>query len=473
VFHADREALGYTDCLRTLLSRLGAYPLMAYQAPKHLLEVLQKIEYEEALQPGDPRYVDTTAARGSQKTHDRLARKFGLLLSDGTFYPPRAKHVLFFGHTGSGKTTELRRYAKELSGPGRFLVVEVDVTVALDSNNLQYADALMAMAEALLSRVRSEGLSLSDKVLQGLREWFDERVLTSEEATDFGLELKTGAEVKASLPFLLKLFATFTSAFKANATYKDALRRVIRNSFTQFAHVFNELLARIEALLEKRGLARRVLFLIDGTDKLRGEDTRRFFVFDAEQLLAIDANIIYTAPLSLKYEGNIAGKLDSDLVLPMIKLEDRDGARCEEGWNAMRAILLKRAHGSLFTSQAESDALVAHSGGHPRELLRLLKLCCEFAEENVVDANTARLSIQQLASEYRRFLEPEDYALLVKLDHDDIHSGNDERTRKLLYHLALLEYNDGAWRRSHPVIRTLEGYAQEQRRFQPTRDAEP
>jgi hypothetical protein len=28
----------------------------------------------------------------------------------------------------------------------------------------------------------------------------------------------------------------------------------------------------------------------------------------------------------------------------------------------------------------------------------------------------------------------------------------------LLYCLALLEYNDGGWRRSHPVIRTLEGY---------------
>jgi hypothetical protein len=28
-----------------------------------------------------------------------------------------------------------------------------------------------------------------------------------------------------------------------------------------------------------------------------------------------------------------------------------------------------------------------------------------------------------------------------------------------LYGLALLQYNDGSWRRSHPVVRTLEGYA--------------
>jgi hypothetical protein len=68
------------------------------------------------------------------------------------------------------------------------------------------------------------------------------------------------------------------------------------------------------------------------------------------------------------------------------------------------------------------------------------------------------LAIKQLASEYRRFLEPDDYALLAKLDGDEIHAGNDQRTRRLLYNLALLEYNDASWRRSHPVVRTLEGY---------------
>jgi hypothetical protein len=91
-------------------------------------------------------------------------------------------------------------------------------------------------------------------------------------------------------------------------------------------------------------------------------------------------------------------------------------------------------------------------------MLRLLKLCCEFAEGNLIESATVDLAIRQLASEYRRFLEPDDYALLAKIDGDNSHSGNDERTRKLLYNLALLEYNDGTWRRSHPVIRTLEGY---------------
>lgn len=431
---------------------------MIYQPPTHILEVLQKIEYQEALEQDDPRYVDTREARGSQKTLNRLARKFGLDLSDGRFFAPVQRHVLFFGHTGSGKTTELRHYAKDLEGPSRYLVVEVDVTNELDLHNLQYADTLMAMAKALLESLSKVGVQLDAEALKELEVWFHERVLSSEDAKEFAANIESGVDVGGGVPFLIGLFSKFTVAFKTNATYKDSMRRTIRNTFREFASAFNGLLGKAEAALDAAQEAKRVLFVVDGTDKLRGEDTRAFFVQDAEQLLAIDAHVIYTAPLSLKYEGNLTSKLDADLVLPMIKLYERDGARCPAGWSALRSILLKRADRALFAGDPEIERIVEHCGGHPREMLRLLKLCCEFAEGEQIDAPTVDAAVKQLASEYRRFLEPEDYALLARIDRDPVHGGNDERTRKLLYDLALLEYNDGSWRRSHPAVRTLEGY---------------
>ena len=116
---------------------------MAYHPPTNILEVLQKIEYEEALPAGDPRYVDTEAARGSERTFSRLARKFGWDPVSNIFFAPIEKHVLFFGHIGSGKTTELRRYAKQLNDSNRFFAVEVDVLTKLDRNNLQYTEVLM------------------------------------------------------------------------------------------------------------------------------------------------------------------------------------------------------------------------------------------------------------------------------------------------------------------------------------------
>lgn len=431
---------------------------MTYQPPNNILEVLQKIEYEEALSSDDPRYVDTTAARGSQKTLNRLARKFGLDLNDGRLFAPMQKHVLFFGHVGSGKTTELRHYAKKLNGADRFLVVEVDITAELDRNNLKYADTLMAMARALLGSLEDKNIKLSANALKEMESWFDERVLTSEDLKQYASEIKGEAKAKLGIPYLLELFSSFTASFKTNTTYKESLRKVIRNSFGEFVDAFNSLLRTAEQVLDDNAIAKRVLFIIDGTDKLRGEDTRDFFVHDAEQLLAVESLVIYTAPLSLKYESNLAGKLDADLVLPMIKLYERDNQRWDAGLQAMRDMLLLRADHSLFAGDDEINRLIEHSGGHPREMLRLLKLCCEFAEQNLIDLNTVDLAIKQLASEYRRFLEPDDYTLLASIDRDGIHAGNDERIRKLLYNLALLEYNDGTWRRSHPVIRELEGY---------------
>ena len=430
---------------------------MAYQPPSHVLEVLQKIEYEEALPDGDPRYVDTQAARGSEKTFARLARKFGWDPATNAFFAPNEKHVLFFGHIGSGKTTELRRYAAKLNDSKRFYVVEVDVLAKLDRNNLQFTEALMAMAETLLERLGADGYALGEEALKPVRDWFVTAIQTRATNRELSAELKTGVQAGGGIPGLVKLFAGFTAAFKTGSSQKSEWRQEIRNGFTTLAVAFSNLIRTAERELAQAGRAERVLFLVDGTDKMRGEDTQQFFVQDAEQLLAIQTLAIYTAPLHLKYDGRLGGKLDADMVLPMIKLQERDGSRCEAGWAALHELLLRRADRSLFTSDAEVTRLVEYSGGHPRELLRLLKLCCEVADDKI-DAAVVQRAIAQLASDYRYFLKPADYTLLKAIDTNPAHGGNDEQAQELLHRLALLQYNDGLWRRSHPVVRTLEGY---------------
>jgi hypothetical protein len=430
---------------------------MDYQPPSHLLEVLQKIEYEEALSDQDPRYVDSQEARGSEKTFTRLARKFGWDPVSNAFFAPYEKHILFFGHIGIGKTTELRRYALQLNASRRFYVVEVDVLAKLDRNNLQYTEVLMAMAETLLERLHGDGFVLGAEALEPLQRWFGNVVETQTTTKELSAELKTVAEGGGGIPGLIKLLATFTAAFKTGSSQKSEWQRKIRNDFTALAQAFNTLIRRAEAHLAREARAEQLLFLIDGTDKMRGEDTQQFFVQDAEQLLAIKTLVIYTAPLHLKYDGRLGGKLDADIVLPMMKLYERDGRPFEAGWRTMRRLLLLRADRCLFASDAEVDRLVEYSGGHPRELLRLLKLCCEVADDQI-DASVVQTAIQKLAADYRYFLKPADYALLKTIDSNPVDGGNDEQAQELLHRLALLQYNDGTWRRSHPVVRTLEGY---------------
>jgi hypothetical protein len=429
-------------------------------APSDLLEILRDIDFETALAVGDQRYVDTTAARGSEHTRERLAKKLGVDPRTDRFLPPTSRHILLFGHRGSGKTTELR-VALERLREGRLLIVDVDIATVLDRNNAQYADLLVAMARATFENLRH--LSMRQEELQPIEDWLFTQVIDRSESRDFMAELKTSARGGLNVPFLADLFARFTTAFKTNHQAKESFRREIRGTFSTLAELFNRFLRDAEAQLhQKTGDEQRIVFAIDGTDKLSSEDTKRLFVADVEQLLAIDALIVYTAPIALKYDGNLTSRLH-DIVLPMIKLYTREGARFEPGWEAMRSILLGRADRAAFADEQAIENLIEGSGGHPRDMLRLLQIACEYADQKV-DVTSVERALDALARDHQRYLLEEDYVELAKVDAGKAHDGHRPNTHRLLLNLALLEYNDGSWRRSHPVIRRLDRYKHEKMR---------
>lgn len=73
--------------------------------------------------------------------------------------------------------------------------------------------------------------------------------------------------------------------------------------------------------------------------------------------------------------------------------------------------------------------------------------------------------MRRLTNEYRRLVQPDDFPLLAGIDR----AGTDyapvtEQTRRLLYDLALLEYNSYWWQ-SHPAVRALDGYHAEASRL--------
>ena len=79
---------------------------------------------------------------------------------------------MFFGHIGSGKTTELRQYLDRFTASGYYLPVEVNVLTLLDSNNLAYSEVLMATAERLLQELKGNGIEVPDASLKPIQEWF-------------------------------------------------------------------------------------------------------------------------------------------------------------------------------------------------------------------------------------------------------------------------------------------------------------
>jgi hypothetical protein len=121
-------------------------------------------------------------------------------------------------------------------------------------------------------------------------------------------------------------------------------------------------------------------------------------------------------------------------------------------------MIYRRVDAGLFDSEDTVNYLIEHSGGHLRELLRLLNNAFLAADNDQFDRKSAEKAVQDLANDFRHILDAEDYKLLREVDQSaDGQTGNSERVQRLLYNLALLEYN-AYWWRSHPVIRTLAEY---------------
>ena len=248
------------------------------------------------------------------------------------------------------------------------------------------------------------------------------------------------------------VFRSFHYSIQGQHAYKEELRRTLRNHFTEFSDGFNQLIAAAE---EKIGS--RILFVVDGTDRLSGDDAQAFFVTDVHQLQQVFGVFVYCAPVHLAYEDNNVRQNFTDIFrLPMIKVADDNRSQRVEGYTTMRNMLHRRAASELFDTGV-SDLLIEHSGGHPRDLLRLLLTAFTYAEHDRFDDASARQAVRKMASEYRRTLRPDDYRLLATIDAGQGPGSESGRVNDLLYNLALLEYNDFYWR-SHPVIRTTAEY---------------
>ncbi len=444
-------------------------PLNEYAPPNTLGGVYDNIQFDQALEPNDPRYVDTIPGRGNF-SYSRLYRYLKVDPEKLTFMdgiPPQKVYTIFSGHRGCGKSTELKKIAATLDRDNLFLVVFLDTASELDTNNIQYADVFMALAKMLLQILVDMDITINSIHLKNMESWFFNRILIRENERSYTLDIKTGTEGKTGIPYLCNLFANITTAFRSNATYKDHLRRDIKNTFSQFATAFNQLISAAADQIQDETTRKSIIFIVDGLDKLSGEDANSFFINDVTQLQQVQANFLYAGPIDLLCSGMQTLQLFTCTILPMIKVEERDGTRVEVAYDVLRKMIYKRADKKLFSSSEVVDKIIHFSGGNPRQALQLLQYAYVSAQNDKFDSDSIDKAVQIMASSYRMFLKAEDYKLLYDIDHSAVEEHvQSDHTRKLLYELALLQYNDFWWK-SHPVIRTLPGYLKHEQN-QPT-----
>ncbi len=447
-----------------------------YKEPTTIWEVSSQLAFNEALQDtDDPRYVDTSPAR--ELGYTALYRDLGVdLVNRKVAQNHPSKYVLFCGHRGTGKSTELRRIRQHLNQPGLFKVILVDAgqDVGLDLNNLEYPDVCLALARTLCEELKDEdGIVVDQVFLTPLEKWFSERVLVTDTFKEWTGEAAAGVNAKYGIPFLSEFFLKLSTTLKTGTRRKEEARTILKSSFGEFASAFNQLIAHVEERMETAWKAKRLLFIVDGTDRLTGEDSKRFFIQDVYQLRLLRSLFIYCAPIHLVHESSaVRSAFDHICKVPALKLADKFDPRTPnlriehaEAFDVMRRLILKRAPAHFFRPNPESsgdwstvDYFIRVSGGHLRDLIRLLNYAFQSTTTELFDLASAQAAEKKLATDYRHILKSADYQRLAQIDTTAADANaTDEETRALLYNLALLEYNSFWWQ-SHPAVRTLPSY---------------
>jgi hypothetical protein len=235
-----------------------------YKIPTTIWELGSQLSFEEPLDAEDVRFVPTENARGDF-SFNALLKPYGVNPKTNEMkFVPTGVYSLFCGHRGCGKSTELRRLKARLDRPELFYVIFMDALKELDINNLSYADVLLAQAKTLINRIGEDGLTIDQMHLSKLEKWFSERIEKHENTKDFAAEIKAGVKAKQGIPFLGELFAQLTTSFKTGSTYKEELRTIIRNSFTEFAHGFQQLIDAANEVVKNSGKGKAILFIVDG-----------------------------------------------------------------------------------------------------------------------------------------------------------------------------------------------------------------
>lgn len=426
---------------------------------KTLWAYQENFDFHTDIEVGSPFYIPLEGHR-YEYSRAPLLNAFGLD-SQGVWLPGVAKRqktfVLFGGHVGCGKSTELRQVGALMAKS--YTICRVELTKILDINNLRFSDLLIALAHEVVATCHDKQLVVMDVFLNPVVNWFETRIVKEERFKDLDAEIKTEAKATAGIPFLMTLLATMTAKFRSGVSYREELRHEVTNGFTQLVGHFNALIAHVNELLVARGIG-PMLFVIDGTDKLKREDSTNFFQADVNQLLQIETHLVICAPIAvLLEEPGTAQRFTLRERLPMIKIEERDGTPIPQAIDVLVQLIKLRMPLNFFDSPDTVRYLARMSGGHPRDLLRLVRGCFAVTDAAPISRTAAERAVKNMASEYQRSVLQSDWPELVAIDTsggDDI-DRNEPRLR-MLYALVLLEYNSYWWR-SHPLVRTLPGYA--------------
>lgn len=436
-------------------------------------EIDQAVKFNEPIGPSHSFFTDFSGLRG--EFEDRIIyRNLNVKKENNSFsFNPALnganKTILFLGGMrGSGKTSELVKYAERLNSPTCFLCVTCNIDQELDMNELEYMDILILQLEQLTKKLSENDLSVDKGILTRMEDWFTHREKEIKKALKGEAGFEAGIEVSAKTPFfsLLNIFAKFKTGVTGSYERANIVRQSLKNNFIPFSSIFNEFIEETNIALRANGIAQEILFIVDGLEKTMSADTRKRIIIEEQNRIdKIKAYTIFTLPIELMNQRQSLNQFSSVEAFPFVKIVEKNEAFNEAAFSRFREFVYKRIDQQLFESESIVNKAIKYSGGSPRELLRILEMTAFFVDDDVTTINEQALdkALDRLAKQTAQYISKEMFLKMKEIvdnNRQQKETEYDDIMQSLLEKTYVMEYNSGSYKRINPILELSNLYQQ-------------
>lgn len=362
--------------------------------------------------------------------------------------------IMFAGHVGCGKSTELYRLNNEINHKDGYFTIFLDFQEQTDINYFEAEDFYVMLISAFMQRLAEEKdieWNTHTWDLNSLAfDWIDEKEIKKELENSFGFEATAEASAGFSFWQWLSVKSGFKALFSSKSKTVEAIRRRIKTNPNELISRFNTVIRRVRQQIIREGIAKDIIFVVDGSEKLKlnkYEVYEQLFIRNAQLIQGIDTNMIFGAPIDTIYDIHHIGGLSfyKPFILPMIRL-DRTSI------STFRQIVTKRISEEDIVDAAVINYCAEKSGGNPRQFIRILNTAIRSAAGKKVTMDTAEKAVLELGNLLLRSLTSKHKEILKNRTFDNA----DTDTLDLLFSLCILEYNGNDNRREiNPLLAPL------------------
>jgi energy-coupling factor transporter ATP-binding protein EcfA2 len=371
--------------------------------------------------------------------------------------------ILFTGHRGCGKSTELQRIRRQWEKDYRVIYLEANEET--DINDAEYTDFYLVVIKQVEFALREMGLKFDDQFLKSFEDWFKDITKETEQTVEKSVSIEAEASLSSTAPFIAKLLVKLLAQIKGADKQKKLIREILKRDISRLKADINVLLHDAHKKIMHR-YPKGFLIIFDNLDRVPPDVGNHLFFDYAAQLQELNCSIIYTVPISVLCSSkNITNTFGEPHIVSMVTIYQLVRDRCDlktnpDALNYLAQIIEKRIDiNELFESKAEVLALVEASGGHVRQLMQMVRSACQTASTRKhakIQAEDVVYAVKQQQFSFERFVPDDHYPLLAKVCLTK-NITKDEIGQLMLFNTSVLEYNGlDRWNYPNPAVRQSE-----------------